>query len=109
MLPDAAAVAANPFDGTYVGQRSITRGTESACGRAGSATLTVADGHVSREYGHATITSAVGPDGSFSASAQYMLSPRVNTARIEGRISGEALEADVEGYACKFHYSLKKT
>jgi hypothetical protein len=65
----------------------------------------VRDGHVSHKYGVASITADVGADGSFSASAKYMHGRRADFATMKGQISGTTLEADVEGYACTYHYS----
>jgi hypothetical protein len=110
LLPVAAAFgAAGPFDGRYVGQSSLTRGASPECGPPGNAAWTVTDGHVSHKYGVAFITTNVGPDGSFTASVKYMHGRRADFARMEGHISGGVLEATIEGYACTYHYSLKKS
>jgi hypothetical protein len=70
--------------------------------------MTVVDGRVSRSsIGSPTVTATVGPDGSFETTMQYM-GPVRPFVRMEGHISGEKLEADVEGSFCKFHYSLKR-
>jgi hypothetical protein len=105
LLPVATAAAASEFDGRYVGQGTLTRGAPPVCGPPGNTTWTVTEGHVSHKYGVASITADVGPDGSFSACSKYMHGKRADFATMKGHIAGNTLEADIEGYACKYHYS----
>jgi hypothetical protein len=108
MLLPVAAPAASQFDGRYVGQSTLTRGAPPTCSPPGNTTWTVTDGNVSHKYGVASITADVGPDGSFSASEKYMHGRRADFATMTGHIAGDALEADIEGYACKYHYSAMR-
>jgi hypothetical protein len=108
VLPVAVALAAGAFDGTYSGPNSLLRGEPPTCVAARTVTWTVADGRVSIKYGNVPIAAEIGADGAFRANAVYQAGRTNANATMQGRIAGGALEADIESYACKYHYSLKK-
>jgi hypothetical protein len=109
LVPVTLAFAASPFDGQYKGANTLTRGAPPTCAEGRAITWSVTDGHISIKYGNVPITADVAADGSFRTNVHYQVGGKQQAeATMQGRITGANLEADVESYACKYHYALKK-
>src|SRR5262245_43256262 len=108
MLPAATSAPSVQFDGRYRGQRTVTRGDEPTCRKAGTTTLTVKDGVFSLTYARNTFGAPVAADGSFEVTKLFNAGQRTVSASLRGRISGRALEADLETYRCKYHFALTR-
>lgn len=105
--PAVNATAAQ-FDGVYAGQRTVVRGDEPDCIKPGATTLSVKNGIFTITYGRNTFDAQVGADGSFEKTKLFVASKTAVTASLKGRIDGRMLEADLETYRCKYHYSLSR-
>jgi hypothetical protein len=108
------AYAASPgYDGAYHGDVTLTRGAESLCGKSSyPVTYTVVNGQFSIVYDnvhHVGVNLQVQPDGSFSGSQQYQAGAQQSQVKASGRISGNVLDAQVEGVACARKYHLTKS
>lgn len=99
---------ADPFDGSYVGERSLTRGDPSACVDKDAVsvtihgpTLTFTDS-AAKNY---TISFYPHSDGSF-----VELSANIggDVVDIRGRITGGVLDSDVTSAHCAHHWHLEK-
>ena len=108
LLLPAPLLAANPFDGAYKGERSSLRGAPPACTKEGATTLHVKDGVLTLTYGKAHFDTEVKPDGSFEKTVLFNAGRTNVNATLIGRIADRALEADLETYACKYHYVLNR-
>jgi hypothetical protein len=108
----AAYAASAAYDGTYHGQATRTRGDDSICGKASYETeFTVVNGQFSIVYGanlHVAVNLVVQDDGTFSGNQIYRAGSQQAMARASGRISGNVLEAAIEGAACARSYHLTK-
>jgi hypothetical protein len=106
----AMPLAAQPvsFDGTYIGKRILTNDDKTFCLIEENASVTIKGGDLTftdsnaRDYAIAFKPRA---DGSFS-----LLSANIGGAvvAIRGRISGNALDADVTSAYCEHHWHLEK-
>lgn len=111
LLPSIPATGASPFDGVYVGQRTVMRGAPPTCPKEGPASWTIVDGKTGYKIWAGTIPVQVGTDGSVKGDMTYQLGGSrgaLQHATVDGTISGRSLEAKVGWYACDLHYSLKK-
>jgi hypothetical protein len=106
----ALVAAAGQFDGSYSGPRTTTRGGPPYCAAAPQRiSISVSNGQLSFSYnGIVSIPATVAADGSFSGSAQYQYGKELGFAKLSGRIASNVLNADTEGKACSYHYSLNK-
>ena len=97
--------AEHTFDGTYSGQRALTKGP---CAAADDVSVTI--------HGEAlTFTNSalkkfvmgfyVRQDGSFD---QIHTDVDGDTVHVVGRIIGDVIEADVNNPPCEYHWRLKK-
>jgi hypothetical protein len=109
----AGAALAAGYDGTYRGDVSLIRGGESICGKSAyQVTYTVVNGQFSIVYDnvhHVGVNLQVQPDGSFSGSQPYQAGKQSAMVKASGRISGNVLDAQVEGEACARKYHLTKS
>jgi hypothetical protein len=97
--------AEHPFDGTYSGQRVLTKGS---CAAADDVSVTIQDETL-------TFTNSalkkfvmgffVRQDGSFDQIDTDVDGDRVH---VVGRIPGDIIEADVDNPPCEYHWHLKK-
>lgn len=106
------ALAASPFDGTYVGtQRETLNNNSGKCMNINMdhARLVVQDGIVRYKWA-VPIETTVGSDGSFSIYQEGQQAGRggSNMISLKGRISDGKLEADVGSIYCAAHLSLTK-
>ncbi|MEJ0019366.1 MAG: hypothetical protein WDN25_23005 [Acetobacteraceae bacterium] len=65
---------------------------------------------MSIRVGNVPVATNIGADGSFRSETPYQVTGNRTNATIvvAGRIASGGLEADLETFACKQHYSLKK-
>ncbi len=108
-LPWTASHAATSLDGRYAGQRTVVRGSPPTCPKDGPAVWQVTDGRFTFRFWTANLPVEIAPDGTFKCETQY--SPthgRPAWLRVQGSISGGALQADAEWRACQMHYSLSR-
>ncbi|HEY7579655.1 MAG TPA: hypothetical protein VH855_18855 [Acetobacteraceae bacterium] len=109
----AGPALAAGYDGTYRGDVTLTRGDESICGKSAYQTAyTVVNGQFAIVYDnvhHVGVNLQVAPDGSFSGSQQYQAGKQSSMVKASGRISGNVLDAQVEGHACARKYHLTKS
>ena len=103
-----AAFAADQFDGSYAGQRTLLRGAPPSCRSEGVTILRVRNGHVSLTYASNTFDAEVGADGSFEKTQLFVARRNTVSATLKGRITNNTLMADLETYACKYHYVLTR-
>ena len=107
-----ASAASAGYDGVYHGQSTRTRGDDSICGRASSqVTFTVVNGQFSIVYDmthHVGVNLQVQQDGTFSGSQMYRPGTQISQVKASGRISGNTLDAEIEGMACARSYHLTK-
>ena len=114
-LAGVAFAASAGYDGNYHGDVTVTRGDEGTCGKLSyQVTYTVVNGHFNMVYDpahHVGVNLEVQPDGSFSGSQIYMATGGRTTTQLKasGRIAGNVLEGDLDGFACARHYHLTKT
>ena len=111
LLPSLPAIGASPFDGVYVGQRTVVRGAPPTCPKEGPARWDIVDGKTSYKFWAGTIVAQVGGDGSVKGDTPYRLGGAhggLEHASVDGTIAGRSLEAKVGWYACDLHFSLKK-
>jgi hypothetical protein len=104
-----AGVASSEFDGTYVGSIQLTGNSNApTCFTAPAAQIVVVDGRL--EYRHlgwfAIIRTVVYDDGSFHGSALNTYNSMVQN--LEGKVSGNLIEAIAESPYCRNHLTLKK-
>ena len=103
------AFAAGQFDGVYTGWRGrLLRGAPPSCNKEGATTLRVKDGHVSLTYARNTFDAEVGADGSFEKTQLFNAGKNTVSATLRGRIADHTLAADLETYACRYHYVLNR-
>ena len=104
----ASTGVAESFDGSYVGERSLTKGDPSACADKGAVsvsihgeTLTATDS-TAKSY---TMGFSPRTDGSF-----VQLSSDIGGAVVDirGRITGGVLDANVTSANCVHHWHLEK-
>jgi hypothetical protein len=107
-----AAGAGAGYDGVYRGATTLDRGAESPCGKASyPMSVTLVNGQFSIVWDpsrHVGINLQVQTDGSFSGSQAYTNGTRMAHLNASGHISGNALDAHVEGEYCSRNYHLTK-
>jgi hypothetical protein len=104
----AEAGAADVVDGTYTGERVLTRGDPSACVVKDAVSATIQDGQLTftnsrvRAY---TISFSPRADGSFG-----QLSANVGgvVVDIRGRVADGVLDSDVASAQCEHHWQLER-
>jgi hypothetical protein len=102
------AVAADTFDGTYTGPRRVIRDDNSAgCSLAPNPhmVLTVKNDHFVIAWG-IVLPVDVDADGTFDKSVIWSAH---GVERIDGKITGDKLEADLGDARCVVHLSLQKS
>ena len=114
VLPVCAANAASTgYDGVYRGEVTRTRGDDSICGKASyQTTFTIVNGQFSIVYDqahHVGVNLQVQADGSFSGSQMYKSFSQQGQAVASGKISGNTLDAKIEGMGCSRSYHLTKS
>jgi hypothetical protein len=99
---------ADSVDGTYVGERVLTKGDPSGCLAQDTVSVTIHGEQLTftnsavKDY---TISFSPHPDGSFGE-----LSANIggDVVAIHGRAANGVLDADVAGAHCEYHWHLKK-
>ena len=95
MAPVAAL--AGPYDGTYHGTLTGAAGNAVTCAKQAPVQMTVTDNKLTYDHlGHATVTTTVAPDGSFSGSARsdYTIARTgPMTLTLEGKVVGKSITA----------------
>jgi hypothetical protein len=111
----AVAVAAGPgagYDGVYRGATTLDRGADPPCGKVTyPMSVTVVNGQFSIVWDpsrHVGINLQAQPDGSFSGSQAYTNGKTTAHLNASGRISGNTLDAHVNGEYCSRNYHLTK-
>lgn len=112
-LSFATAMAASPFDGTYVGtQREARNNNSGLCINLNrdDARIRVSDSKFTYKWGQ-PFEVIVDAAGAVNGAGESLQSTRTssNVAIFKGQITGGALEADVGTRACGVHLSLKKS
>lgn len=98
--------ADNPFDGSYSGTRTLTKGSDAFCPKIEEMLVTIQDGKFAFTNSDSRAVIAIVPiasDGSFSD-----IHNGSNSWYIKGKITGGVLEAEANSSACLHHWSLKK-
>jgi len=98
----------NTFDGIYTGNRVLTRGQAPRCSADDAVSVTI-HGDTLTFTNSALQNASLGfdpyPDGTFDDTYTDIGGGEVN---IQGRITGDTLEADVTNGTCKHHWHLTK-
>jgi hypothetical protein len=107
-LGAASPGVAQSFDGSYVGERSLTKGDPSACVAKDAVSVTIHGGTLTFTDSSAknyTISFSPHSDGSF-----VELSANIGGAVVDirGRITGGVLDTDVTSAYCVHHWHLEK-
>jgi hypothetical protein len=98
--------ADNPFDGSYSGTRTLTKGSDAFCPKIEEMVVTIQDGKFAFTNSDSRAVIAIvpiGSDGSFSD-----IHNGINSWYIKGKITGGVLEAEANSSKCLHHWSLKK-
>ena len=100
--------AGNTFDGVYTGKRVLTKGQSPQCPPEGAVSVTVHGDTLT--FTNSTLQNAgmgfdPDPDGAFSEAYTDIGGADVN---VQGRITGDTLEADVSNGPCEHHWHLTK-
>ena len=107
-----AVAAGAGYDGVYRGDVTRTRGDDSICGKPSyKTTFSVVNGQFSIVYDlshHVGVNLVVQPDGTFSGSQLYKTVQQQSQVKASGRISGNVMDAQIEGLACARSYHLTK-
>ena len=109
LLPGASCLADTQFDGRYVGQRMVVRGSKPTCPGAGAASWRITNGQFTYRFwaGHVPVQASA--DGTLKGETLYgIVGGRHAWIRVAGTITGGSLEADAEWRACQLHYSLTR-
>ncbi|MBV8092687.1 MAG: hypothetical protein JO110_05565 [Acetobacteraceae bacterium] len=100
--------AGKAFDGVYTGKRLLTKGPAESCPVEEDVSVTIR-GDTLTFTNSALRNFAIGfnphPDGSFNET--YVDIGGVNVF-IQGRITGDSIDADVTNAVCEHHWHLKK-
>jgi len=109
LIGGAALAAEYTFDGVYTGKRSLTKGTPSpTCPAEDNVSVTITGETLTftnsalKKY---LMLFEPSPDGSFG---QTHTEEGGAVVHYHGRITGDAIEADVETPDCQYHWQLKK-
>jgi hypothetical protein len=110
-VPATGVLAEGKFDGAYAGTAVLAVGSNTAeCKNYPTSISIVNDQLVFVSWGgRSTIKTTVAADGTFSGSGQHHMFRGVVVQTLVGKVAGNALDADIENPACKFHLFLKKT
>lgn len=103
-----AVRAENTFNGVYSGKRLLTKGPVPPCLVEGDVSVTIHDGTLAfndSEFQNFVIGFDPRPDGSFT---QISAGIEGSVVVVRGRITGDALEADVTNDTCTHHWHLGK-
>jgi hypothetical protein len=104
----ASPGVAESFDGSYVGERSLTKGDPSACVDKDAVSITIHGGTLTFTDSTAksyTMSFSPNPDGSFDQLSADIGGTVVN---MHGRITGGVLDSDVTSANCVHHWHLEK-
>jgi hypothetical protein len=104
----ASPGVAESFDGSYVGERSLTHGDPSACVDKEAVSATIHGGTLTFTDSAAknyTISFSPQSDGSFVELSANIGGTVVD---IRGRITGGVLDSDVRSAYCVHHWHLEK-
>ncbi|HET6237312.1 MAG TPA: hypothetical protein VFE41_20485 [Acetobacteraceae bacterium] len=104
----ASLGVAESFDGSYVGERSLTQGDPSACVDKDAVSVTIHGGTLTFTNSTAksyTMSFSPNSDGSFVQLSADIGGAVVN---IRGRITGGVLDSDVTSAHCVHHWHLEK-
>jgi hypothetical protein len=96
------------FDGVYSGKRVLIEGSDPACPSEDDVLVTIHGDMVTftnSALQNFLITFSPHPDGSFS---QIYIDAGGDTVSMQGRITGDILDADVSNPPCEHHWHLKK-
>jgi hypothetical protein len=108
-LAEPALGVGNRFDGLYIGERTLTKGSGPRCPADDNVSVKIHGGALTFTN-NALQKFVMGfhprKDGSFRQSHVYKGGAFVN---IKGRVVGNSLEADVVNPPCQHHWRLKKT
>ena len=104
----APAFAENSFDGTYSGERVLTKGDPSGCVAKDTVSVTIHGSQLTFSNSAAkdyTIGFFPQSDGSFG-----QLSGNIggDVVDIRGHVGNDVLDADVSGAYCTHHWRLRK-
>ena len=106
----AVAVAAGAgagYDGVYRGATTLDRGADPPCGKVTyPMSVTVVNGQFSIVWDPSNLQAQT--DGSFSGSQAYTNGTRTAHLNASGHISGNTLDAHVDGEYCSRNYHLTK-
>jgi hypothetical protein len=108
LVAAAPALGADTFDGVYTGTRVLTKGSSQRCEPSEDVSVTINGGALTvtdsalHDY---SIGFNPHQDGSFDL---ITADSRGATALIQGRIVGDALDADVVHGPCEHHWHLTK-
>jgi len=107
------ALAAGPFDGSYVGTMRVTRSDNyPGClltDPPQDATAVVKDDQFTEHFGEFTVQGEVAPDGSFHAISLTTMG-RTTPVELKGRITGDSLEGELNwSNFCFRRVSLRKS
>jgi hypothetical protein len=105
-VTEPALSADNRFDGVYTGKRVLTKGSNQACLTEDDVSVTIhgeALTFTNSRLHDFTIGFEPHPDGSFD---QISAGDQGAFVFIQGRIVGDAIEADVADSVCEHHWHL---
>ena len=106
---DPALGAENKFDGAYTGKRVLTKGSNQPWPTEDNVSVTIHGEALTFTNGrlkNVSIGFEPHPDGSFNEISAGVEGSLVS---IQGRIVGDAIEADVADSDCDYHWHLKRT
>ena len=101
--------ANNTFDGAYTGKRVLTKGSKQTCPTEDNVSVTIrgeALTFTNSRLHNFTIGFEPHPDGSFN---QISAGDEGAFVSIQGRIVGDAIEADVADSVCEHHWHVVRT
>jgi hypothetical protein len=112
LAAQGAVAATAGFDGTYRGASTITSGSEPTCGKTThQVAFTVVNGQFNVVWDpqhHVGINLVLQPDGSFSGSQLYEVGKKQGLLKASGRITGNTMDASIDGQYCARSYRLTK-
>ena len=101
--------AESKFDGVYIGKRVLTKGSNQTCPTEDDVSVTIrgeALTFTNSRLHNFTIGFEPHPDGSFN---EISAGDEGGYVTIQGRIVGDAIEADVADSVCEHHWHLVRT
>jgi hypothetical protein len=113
LLLAQTSLAAPSFDGRYRGEAKLSRGVSPQCGRDSvPTTVSVVNGQFTiiwdRQH-NVSISLTLQPDGSFAGSQQYQIARHPVPLKASGHVTGNVLEAEIEGQFCSRTYHLARS